>query len=121
MANLNLLPRKEFQLTFDDGTIIKGQFGTYALNKFTEDRKIKLSEVSEVFKQTDNLSIIIDYIVCAAYQCYKQDRIKEPFTIEDVDIFRWVDEVGGFSSDKVTSLIGHASDGEKKTENPEGS
>jgi hypothetical protein len=116
MASVTLLPRREFRLIFDDDKEIKGQFGTYALEKLCRDRGIKLSEVSETFKNSDDLSLIVDYILCAAYQCHEQDRIKESFDVKRVDVYSWFDQTGGFNSEEAMKLVSHASDAEKKTE-----
>lgn len=119
-AKLNLLPRKEFEITLSDKTVIKGQFGTWAIKRFCDRRKISFTQISENF----DLDHIVDMILCAVeYLARKQ---KQPFSFTDIDVCDWIDDLGGIADPNIMQLIGHMNNeetlaspednGEKKTE-----
>lgn len=117
-ATVNLLPRKCFEIALEDGTIIKGQFGTWALKRFCDKGGLTLGEAEEKLR---GISGIIDYILCAVEYVSRQN--KESFSYTDMNVCQWVDDIGGHNSEAFLKLIGHTVDenntedvGEKKTE-----
>lgn len=117
MINLELLPRKVFELTFEDGTKVQGQFGTWALKRFTDKKKIGLQQVAEVFENL-TLGDAIDFILSAVE--YKQRQAEKP-PITDMQLCEWADRYAenngvGSGSEVLANLIGHASSEEKKSD-----
>lgn len=112
---INLLPRKEFEITLSDGTVIKGKFGTWALKRVTDKNKTSLQE-SGALLQT--LSGLLDYIKAAVE--YNFIKKGETCPYNDVDVADWIDEIGGISSENMNLLVRHMSEEteEKKTETP---
>ncbi len=114
---IKLLPRKEFEITLSEGTIIKGQFGTWALKKFCDDRKLDLASAS---LELTTLGGIIDYLLAAVE--YTARKNKTAFSYTDIQASEWIDEMGGIDSADFTALIKHSGDenaattDEKKTE-----
>lgn len=122
-ASINLLPRKEFEITLIDGTIIKGQFGTWSLQRFCDKRdKLSLGQLQLLKPDDYTIGDMVDMILCAVE--YKARKENAPFSFTDVHCCSWIDELGGFSAQPVTDLFNHQSsdveikgaDGEKKTE-----
>lgn len=107
MATITLLPRKEFEITLTDGTIIKGQFGTWALKRFCQRRGYSLNEAG-VKLSDPSLDDIVDYILSAVE--YSARKENAPFSYTDVHICEWIDEMGGMQSDAFASLFRHSND-----------
>ena len=97
---INLLPRKEFEITLSDGTVIKGKFGTWALNKLCIDYKLKLTEVESKLQE---LPAILSYLL-AAVQCNARET-GTAFSYTDVHASNWIDEMGGIASENFVKLI----------------
>lgn len=115
-ATVNLLPRKEFEITLEDGTVIKGQFGTWALKRFCDKNKVGLNEAGTALQ---TLGGIIDYLLCAVE--YKARLGGDPFSFSDIHACQWADQMGGIDSPDFTALIKHSQDetaggDEKKTD-----
>lgn len=115
MATIKLLPRKEFKIVLPDAEI-PGKFGTWALKRFCMKKNYSLQQLGEAL--TKNLSIddMVEFILCAVEQSFRELKSKESFPFTDLDACMWVDELGGISGEKLNELFAHASDGEKKTE-----
>lgn len=105
MATLNLLPRKEFEITLDNGTIIKGKFGTWALKRLCDKRKATLQESAVIL---NSFGGIIDYILTAVE--YVSRKNNEGFAFADTDVCEWIDELGGVGNANFASLVNHTSD-----------
>ena len=105
MASINLLPRKEFEITLDDGTLVKGQFGTWALKRFCDKNKVGLNEAGAALQ---TLGGIIEYILCAVE--YSARLSSQPFSYTDIHGCQWADQLGGIDSEAFTSLIKHSQD-----------
>lgn len=119
MASINLLPRKEFEITTDEGTVIKGKFGTWSLKRFCDNREITLGQLQAKKPEEFTLSDVVDLILYAVEQ--KARETSQPFSFTDVHACSWCDELGGIFGAEVTKLFNHqASDvkqeEEKKTE-----
>ena len=119
MMEIRLLPRKMFELVNDDGSIFaSGKFGTWALARFGEKRKLPLAQITEAFGEGLQIKDMIDFILCAI-----EDRERfqgKPMTLTDVKLCEWTDdydEVNGPMS-AMTMLYQHASDkiDEKKSD-----
>ena len=118
MASINLLPEKEFEITTNNGDVIKGQFGTWALKRFCDVHKLSLREVGERF-QNPSISDAVDYIVYAIERSARKAKL--PVTITDFEVCDIIDQMGGMQSDDFSKLFNHsgdeqAADEEKKTE-----
>lgn len=115
MAKVNLLPRKEFEIILDNGEIIKGQFGTWALKRFCDKRKYSLKEAGEKLGDP-SIDDISEYLLCAVE--YSARKEKRDFDFTDLDVCGWIDELGGMNSADFISIFNHsaAEETEKKTE-----
>lgn len=115
MATINLLPRKEFEITLDDGTVIPGKFGTWALRRLTDRYKVSLTDANKVL---GTLSGLLDYLLCAVE--YSARKNSQPFSYTDFHVAEWVDELGGIGSENYINLMKHTEEEtlveQKKTE-----
>ena len=102
---VNLLPRKEFEVTLTDGTVIKGQFGTWAMKRFCDKKGLGLSEAGTALT---TLGGLVDYLLCAVE--YSARKTGSQFSYTDVHACDWVDDMGGMSSDNFTNLMKHSQD-----------
>lgn len=116
MATINLLPRKEFELTLSDGTIVKGQFGTWALKRFCQRRGYSLNEAG-VKLSDPGMDDIVDYILSAVE--YSARKTGAAFSYTDIHICDWIDEMGGMQSDMFADLFRHSGDEVEATEDAE--
>lgn len=107
-AGLTLLPRKEFELLLSDGTLRKGQFGTWALKRFGEKKKVGLTELMAVFTTNPTLSDMLDFILCAVE--YKDREAGTP-VLTDLQLTRWIDDYAYDTGEQgvVMALFNHAS------------
>lgn len=116
-AKLNLLPRKVFEIVLEDGAIIKGQFGTWALKRFTDKFGLSLGEAEQ---KLQSISGAIDYILTAVEYIVRKE--KQPYEYNDMNACDWIDALGGHNSEQFLSLLKHTvdengvDDTEKKTE-----
>lgn len=117
MASIELLPRKEFRIITDTETV-NGKFGTWALKRFCDKRNYTLNQVSEALGNP-LLKDMIEFILCAIEQSFREQRLKESFPYDEIDVCKWIDEFGGIGSEQVSLLFNHAGDEQKKSE-PEG-
>lgn len=123
-AKLNLLPRKEFEITLSDGNIIKGQFGTWAIKRFCDKKKITFSQLSQMKADDYSFDDIVEMILCAVEHKARKD--KQPFSYTDIHACEWIDDMeGGLAGNDLISLFNHsgsedslpqAPENEKKTE-----
>ena len=103
MATLNLLPRKTFEIILDDGTVIKGQFGTWALRRFCDKMKYSLAESDDHLmpytEATPNgkmgVGDVIEYILSAVENSARKEG--KPFSYTDVHCGDWIDQLGGIT------------------------
>jgi hypothetical protein len=127
MAKINLLPRKEFEIALDDNTVIKGQFGTWALKRMCDKLKCKLYELQSKFEQKNekgdlvpvDIEVYLEFLLSAVEQKARQD--KAPFSYTDVDAGMWIDQLGGRMSKNMADIFDHSTDKveQKKTESQE--
>lgn len=102
MATLNLLPRKEFEITLDDGKVIKGKFGTWALRRLTDKRGATLQESGAIL---NTLPGLLDYILYAVE--YVSRKNQQGFAYSDIDVSEWIDEMGGIEGAEFGNLTRH--------------
>lgn len=92
----NILPRKTFELTLEDGSKVRGRFGTYALSLFCTKKGKGISAALEIFKDDPQPSDLADYIICAIESI---DRLEgKPPSMNHAKLFDWIDlyaEVNG--------------------------
>ena len=130
-ANLNLLPRKEFELVLVDGSVVPGQFGTWALNRFGQKRKIGLKELQTMFYKPgadgENVAdpgydVIIDYILAAIE--YKARQAGKLYDFNELKLCKWADDT--YDPTAIFTVFAHSAsaderpDDEKKSQ-PESS
>jgi hypothetical protein len=113
MAEIKLYPRKEFEIILEDGTVIKGQFGTWALKRFCDKQGYILSVAAEKLRSPEIGDIVEYLLACIEYVCKK---VPKDFTYNDVDCCSWIDELGGVYSDNVLKLFRHSGDENPTTE-----
>lgn len=119
MVKLDLLPRKVFELTLEDGTVIQGQFGTWALSRFGEKKNLGLSQMLDFFRNDAKLKDMLDFVLCAIE--YKERESKKPLTFDDMKLCKWLDDYTEETGEEGTlsKLFNHASPddkSEKKTD-----
>ena len=120
MASINLLPEKKFELTTNEGAVIPGQFGTWALKRFCDKKKLTLREVGERF-QDPSIDDAIEYILCSI-ECTARETDK-PMPMNDITLCKYIDQLGGMQSADFSRLFNHSGDEtteeKKTTENKE--
>jgi hypothetical protein len=112
---IDLKPRKEFTITIENGTVITGKFGTWALKRFCMKKNYSLAQLSEALSTNISIDDMTEFILSAVEQSFRELKSKDSFPYTDIDVCSWVDELGGIGSEGVTKLFSHAGD-EKKTE-----
>jgi hypothetical protein len=122
-AKLELLPRKCFSLTLTDGTVVNGQFGTWALSRFGQKKKLSLPKVIELFEEPQTMDII-EFVLCAIE--YKERQSKQPLFMDDLKLCAWIDDYAAETGETgiLIKLWAHANstdapdipESEKKTE-----
>ncbi len=118
MAIINLLPRKEFEITLSDGTVIRGQYGTWALKRFCDKFGYSLKDAG-THLHDPSLDEVVQYVLAAVEYPFAKKGDKCPYN--DVDACDWIDQVGGIQSPEFAKLFGHSADDsgaeeQKKTE-----
>lgn len=118
MAELNLLPRKEFEIILDGGQKIRGQFGTWALKRFCDKMGYTIRQADQSFKDP-SFSVVVSYISSAVEHVYAKRN--ESFPFNDIDVCAWIDDLGGWQSDFFVKLFNHSAkegnqEEEKKTD-----
>lgn len=119
MVTINLLPRKEFEITLESGEIIAGKFGTWAVKRFCDQRKYTLKQMQDVFSnQAYGIADLAEFLLAAVE--YKMRREGKKFEYSEMNACEWIDELGGAEGADLMKLFGHAADdaqesGEKKS------
>lgn len=110
---IKLLPRKEFELILDSGTVIPGKFGNWTIQRFRTKRGLKLSELQNVLNDPEISSdAIADFLLCAVEYKLRLDR--KPFDYLDVDAYDWIEQMDGYNGEKFLALFNHGADEDKK-------
>jgi hypothetical protein len=115
MAQIELLPRKEFKITLDSGEVVQGRFGTWALKRFSQKRNYTLFDIEKALSNP-TIDDAVELVLSAVEQHFREQKKKESFPYNDIDMCAWIDEMGGMGSDDFARLFNHASDTEKKSE-----
>lgn len=100
MAKLNILPRKKFEIVLENGQVIQGQFGTYALALHETGLKNKKDVAESALYGAANI------LLCAVEQAYRNEGNKN-FVYEAYDAFNWIDELGGADGEDCKALFDH--------------
>jgi len=108
---INLLPRKEFELILDSGTI-QGKYGLWSYKRYCDIKQISLSEMLSALDKEDSLDDLCLILLCSVE--YSSRKKGLPFNYTDVDICEWIEEMGGVTSDNFLKLLAHAK-GEEET------
>jgi hypothetical protein len=119
MAELNLLPGKEFEITLNNGTVLKGKFSLWSVKRYCDKKKLSLQGLAEQMGQ-DKLDFedITLMVLCAIEDISRRE--KKGFAYTDQDACDWIEELGGITGEKYTALMNHAkSDLEPVEENGE--
>lgn len=115
MAEINLLPRKAFEITLDDKSIVKGQFSLWSIKRYCDKKNLSLSGLSEqLTAEKISFDDVCMLILCAVEHCSRVD--KKGFAFTDMDACDWIDQLGGVTSDKYNSLMNHGRSEEDNTE-----
>lgn len=115
MATIELLPRKEFKIVIDT-QVIPGKFGTWSLKRFCMKKGYSLQQLGEALSKNLSIDDMVEFILCAVEQSFRELKSKEAFPYNDVDACMWIDEMGGISGGDVNRLFAHAGDEEKKNQ-----
>jgi hypothetical protein len=119
-ATLNLLPRKEFEITLISGEVIKGKYSLWAVKRFCDKKGLSLKELQQrLTSEKTTFDDVIETVLCAVEHSQREN--KKPFTYTDFDVCSWIEELGGMTSENYKLLQGHAASEmeeseEKKTE-----
>lgn len=109
MADINLLPRKEFEIVLNDGTIIPGKYCTWAMKRFGDKKGYSLKQLEEI-TSADKMSFDDACTILLCSIEYMSRKNGKPFSWTDVNLCDWIDELGGLMSEKVMRLFAHAQD-----------
>lgn len=108
-ATIDLLPRKEFIITLENGEKVTGKYGTWAMKRFCQKRNLTLQTVSDKLKEPD-IDDAVEFVLSAVEQKFRESKSKEGFPFNDVDACMWIDELGGIAGTDFVRLFNHASD-----------
>lgn len=106
-ATINLLPRKEFEITLSDGTVISGQYTTWALKRYGEKLGLTLQQSGEQLTNP-GLNDMVEYLLSAVE--YTARKNKQPFSYTDLQACDWIDDMGGIQSLDLIRLFRHSGD-----------
>jgi hypothetical protein len=115
MAKLNILPRKKFEIVLDNGTVITGQYGTWAGIRFSQKRGIKLSQMADYLNTSvtaEDYEVIADYILSAVEQPF-MEKGGSNFPYNAANFFSWMDEIGW---DNLGKILNPDQEEEKKSQ-----
>lgn len=123
MATVDLLPQKVFVITLESGVQVKGKFGTWQMRRFCQRKgNIPLSKVQEILSAEQATLDDIILMILSAVEYYVVRVEGKPFTITDMDVCEWIDELGGVAGDAVNNIFNHSAselpavDEEKKSQ-----
>ncbi len=120
MTKLELLPRKAFQLTLSDGTVVEGQFGTWALARFGEKKKISLPEIMELFASGKfTVMDMLSFVICACE--YRERENGKPPYINDIRLSRFIDDYSNDHDETgiLMKIFLHSGDKEELSRTPD--
>jgi len=118
-ASIELLPRKEFIITLENGSKIHGKFGTYSVRRLCLKKGYNDAQFAEAFL-SNIIENLPEYLLYSAENFFRELKTKESFPYDEIDACSWIDEMGGIlsNSETLNSLVQYAADsitGEKKT------
>lgn len=108
MAEIKLLPRKEFEILLASGEVIAGKYSLWSVKRFADKKGFTLMKLQEYMdKENMTLDDVCEILLCAIeYVCRKKNV---PFTFTDIDACEWIEELGGMLGEKYLALTQHAS------------
>ncbi len=112
MASVELLPRKCFKITLDEGDIIEGQFGTWAIKRFCDKQGYTPQGASDAFKDNVKISDVFELLLAAVEN--KMLLNKKEFNYTDVNAGDWIDQLGGIYGEQMLKILNHS--GSEQTE-----
>ena len=101
-----LLPRRTFQITLSSGEMVTGKFGTWALKRFCDRRKVTFDALEDKLANPD-LGDIFDLFLAAVEQYCAET--KQPCTYTEIDAGAWIDDLGGLQSSDFLAIVKHFS------------
>lgn len=107
MAEVNLLPRKVFEITLEDKTVIRGQFGLWASKRFADKKGLSLSQLLEL-RDAEKLSLDDICLVLLSAVEYISRQEKKGFPYTDIDACQWIEELGGLLGEGFEKIMAHA-------------
>jgi len=107
MAQLELLPLKEFVITLNSGEIIRGRYSPWAIKRFCDKKGLSVAQLQDRLN-AENITLddVVQTVLCAVE--HKQREAGLPFKYSDFDVCEWIEEMGGFGSEDFIRLQGHA-------------
>lgn len=118
MTKLELLPRKAFQLTLSDGTVVEGQYGTWALARFGQKRKLGLEETIILFNSVQIMDML-EFILCAI-ECKEREAGKPP-SMNELKLSKFIDDYAADHNESgvLMRLFNHQGNEEELSGDPE--
>jgi hypothetical protein len=107
MAEVNLFPRKEFEIILDGGEKIRGQFSLYSSKLFADKKNLTLQGLLEL-RDAEKLTLddVCQLLLCAVHALAKKE--KRPFDYSDLHACDWIDQLGGLDGELFGKVMGHA-------------
>jgi hypothetical protein len=107
MAEINLLPAKEFEIILEDKSIIKGKFSLWSVKRYCDKKGLTLAGLENQLSQ-ENISMddLCVMLLCAVEHTSRVE--KKGFAYTDMDVCDWIEQLGGITSEKYTMLMNHA-------------
>lgn len=117
-AKLELFPRKTFALTLSDNSVVEGQFGTWALARFGQRKKMSLAQIIQLFDEPTIMDML-EFVLCAIE--YKEREAGKPPLFNDIKLSKWIDEYAFESGEAgvLMKLMNHSNSEEKLEMPPE--
>ena len=100
--------------------MVEGQFGTWALARFGEKKKLSFPQIIELFS-SDDLSIMdmLAFVICACE--YKEREAGKPPFMNDIRLTRFIDDYTTDNKEEgvLMKLLRHSNDREELSSQPE--
>lgn len=104
---VELLPRKEFEITLENAEVIRGQYSLWSIKRFCDKKNLSLNQLQEAMS-ADKLTFddVCEVLLCAVE--FKCRQNKEVFKYTDVDACNWIESLGGLMGEDYIKLMNHA-------------
>lgn len=108
MAELKLLPRKEFEILLDSGEVIAGKYSLWSVKRFADKKGFTLINLQDYMdKENMTMDDVCEILLCAVEYVSRKNNVS--FSYSDVDACEWIEELGGMLGEKYLALTQHAS------------